>query len=145
MIATMMKSPIVGKKPLQYVLYSRHHPAIFDSIISIFNDYGLVMPLNKELGTDMPYICDLMRLNTFSSTAMKQFLTERDFKLLQNSPNKECLFFDEFLPEQQFSNIGMATAIVCFLSQIRMMWSARMFAAILVITRSISTNTSVWD
>ena len=102
-------------KHSKFVLLSRHHPVVFDDVLQIFNDFGLLLPVTAEMKDTMPFVCDLLRLNTASANCMQDYLSSGKYDGIKVGNNKEAFFYDENLAEPQFSNVGMAISIIIFL------------------------------
>ena len=98
------------------VFTSRHFPVVFEDVLTVFNDFGLVLPVTDNIAETMPAVFDLLRFNTYSLHHYGKNL-EPDLLscLKENEGNYECIFYDKYPDEKQFSNIGMAITIVIFL------------------------------
>ena len=105
-------------KNVKYLLTSRHLPVIFEDVVKVFSDFGLLMPVTKYMLQTMPKVSNLMRYNTYSETHLPLFLSKFQSELLiAHQYNKECLFFQNHTEDPQFSNVPMAISIVIFLLQ----------------------------
>jgi hypothetical protein len=101
-----------------FLMTYRHYPVVFDEYISLVNKYGLILPFTHDMHKKMNQVSMLLRLNTFSESRMKKFLTS-EYDRRKTPPKerimswKQIMYYDKGGDEnKQVSNIPMMVLII---------------------------------
>lgn len=102
-----------------FVVTSRHHPVVFDEYLSLINKYGLILPITANMAKEMPFVCSLLMMNTFSEDRAHPFLLEEYKRKGVRKGNQhfhwDIMYYASGNDNSQVSNVPMAVLLLIFL------------------------------